>query len=316
MAAIDEWARNLRAEDLTVNGLARLEAELFKDYPDVQSSILRIVEEFAPVAREIEQRHDGRRLMAPVVARQNRDSRQSQNFLLSLASFIIVALPAFAWAISLRGSYDYETTVWTVAVMLAVTAGLCIIKVLSTLKDPVWVGVMTRWAVGAAVMSAFTLAVTLYVASQFSDPEAGVPLAIIAVSASVAVGFGILAVVRHAGAARALKTDLADVQPAVNAYLGELMPKYEQALAQIQDAVKAIDVPGTVDPKLQNRLRNQRNGVLAVLISKGLYQGNVPLRMSKKELGEFQLYAVLEPLLGGGPYPKQGKPSRETKRSS
>ena len=165
MAEIDEWARdNLRAEDLTVDGLARLEAELFKDYPELQSSIERAVEEFAPVAREIEQRHDGRRLMAPVVARRNRDWRQSQNFLLSLVSLLIVVLPACTWGITLRGSYDYETTVWTVAVLLAITAGLCVIKVLSTLRDPVWVGVMLRWVVGAAVISALTLVVWLYIA--------------------------------------------------------------------------------------------------------------------------------------------------------
>ena len=316
MAAIDEWARNLRAEDLTVNGLARLEAELFRDYPDVQRSKTRVVEEFAPVAREIEQRHDGRRLMAPVVARHNQDVRQSRHFLLSLVSFVIVALPAVAWGISLRGSYDYMTTVSTVAALLAITAALCIIKVLSTLRDRVWVGVMTHWAVGAAVVSALTLVVNLYVASLVLDPNAGVPMAIISASALIVVGFGILALVRRAGAARALKADLADVQPAVNAYLGELMPRYEQALVQIQDAVKTIDVPGTVDPKVQNRLRNQRNGVLAVLINRGLYQGKVPLRMGKKALGEFQLYEVVEPLLGGGPYPKQGKPSRETTLSS
>ncbi|MDN4641443.1 hypothetical protein QCD70_14395 [Agreia sp. PsM10] len=316
MADVDDWARNLRAEDLTVNGLARLEAELFKDYHDVQSSIRRVVGEFAPVARGIEQRHDGRRLMAPVLARQNQDVRQSEHFLLSLVSFMIVALPAVAWGISLRGSYDYMTTVSTAAVLLALTAALCIIKVLSTLRDRVWVGVMTHWAMGAAVVTALTLAFNLYVASQVSDPEVGAPLTILMVSALVVVGFGILALVRHAGAARALRTDLADVQPAVNAYLGELMPKYKQALGQIQDAVKTIDVPGTVDPKVQKRLRNQRNGVLAVLINKGLYQGQVPLRMSEKALGEFQLYEVVEPLLGGGPYPKQGKPSRETALSS
>ena len=196
MAAIDEWARNLRAEDLTVNGLARLEAELFRDYPDVQRSITRVVEEFAPVAREIEQRHDGRRLMAPVVARHNQDVRQSRHFLLSLVSFVIVALPAVAWGISLRGTYDYMTTVSTVAALLAITAALCIIKVLSTLRDRVWVGVMTHWAVGAAVVSALTLVVNLYVASLVLDPNAGVPMAIISASALIVVGFGILALVR------------------------------------------------------------------------------------------------------------------------
>lgn len=208
------------------------------------------------------------------------------------------------------------TTVSTVAVLLGITAALCIIKVLSTLRDRVWVGVMTHWAVGAAVVSALTLVVNLYVASLVLDPNAGVPMAIISASALIVVGFGILAVVRRVGAARSLRADLADVQPAVNAYLGKLMPKYERALAQIQDTVKTIDVPGTVDPKVQNRLRNHRNGILGVLERRGLYQGNVPLHMSRKALGEFQLYEVVEPLLGGGPYPKQGKPSRETTLSS
>ena len=316
MAAIDEWARdNLRAEDLTVDGLARLEAELFKDYPELQSSIERAVEEFAPVAREIEQRHDGRRLMAPVVARRNRDWRQSQNFLLSLVSLLIVVLPACTWGITLRGSYDYETTVWTVAVLLAITAGLCVIKVLSTLRDSVWVGVMLRWVVGAAVISALTLVVWLYIAWRVSDPVADVPLTVITVSALVVVGFGVLALVRRSRTARALKADLADVQPAVDAYIGELMPKYERALGQIRDAVKTIDVPDTVDPKVQKRLRNQRDGVLGVLQGRGLYDGRVPLHMNKRELGEFQLYAVLEPLLGGGPYPVPGRSRRRAQRS-
>lgn len=304
MAAIDDWARNhLRDEDLTVDGLARLEAELFKEYPDLQASIERTVEEFAPVAREIEQRHDGRQLMAPVMARRNQDWRQSKNFLLSVVSLFIVVLPACTWGITLRGSYDYETTVWTVAVLLATTAGLCVIKVLSTLRDSAWVGVMLHWAVGAAVISALTLVVWLYIAWLVSDPVADVPLALMTVSTLIVVGFGILALVRRARTARALKADLADVQPAVDAYIGELMPAYGRALGQIRDAVKTIDKPGTVDPKVRKRLTNHRNGILGVLQGRGLYQGRVPLHMNKKELGEFQLYAVLEPLLGGGPYP-------------
>lgn len=304
MAAIDDWARDhLRDEDLTVDGLARLEAELFKEYPDLQASIVRTVEEFAPAAREIEQRHDGRRLMAPVLTRRNQDWRGSKNFFLSLVSLLIVVLPACTWGITLRGSYDYETTVWTVAVLLAITAGLCLIKVLSTLRDSVWVGVMLHWAVSAAVISALTLVVWLYIAWLVSDPVADAPLALMAVSALVVIGFGVLALVRRARTARALRADLADVQPAVDAYIGELMPIYQRALGQIQDAVKTIDVPDTVDPKVRNRLKNQRDGVLGVLQGRGLYQGRVPLHMNKRELGEFQLYAVLEPLLGGGPYP-------------
>jgi hypothetical protein len=154
---------------------------------------------------------------------------------------------------------------------------------------------MLHWAVSAAVISALTLVVWLCIAWRVSDPVANAPLALMTVSALVVVGFGILALARRARTARALREDLADVQPAVDAYIGELMPIYERALGQIRDAVKTIDVPDTVDPKVRKRLTNHRDGILGVLQGRGLYQGRVPL--------------------GGGPYPVLGRSKRATAAS-
>ncbi|XVS68041.1 hypothetical protein ACQPYE_18930 [Actinosynnema sp. CA-299493] len=44
---------------------------------------------------------------------------------------------------------------------------------------------------------------------------------------------------------------------------------------------------------------------------RGLYQGRVPPFMNQKELGEFQLFSVAEPMLGGGPHPTRGKPAEQ-----
>jgi hypothetical protein len=123
------------------------------------------------------------------------------------------------------------------------------------------------------------------------------------VSTAVVVAYGVLAVVRRNRSRRALAADLAEVQPKVDAYLRELNPAYAAALVRIRKAVASIE-----DQSTRTRLKRQRDGWVSHFVAnRGLNQGQVPLFMNKKELGEFQLFAVAEPLLGGGPYPKTGR---------
>jgi hypothetical protein len=303
--SLNEWSRTMRPEDMTVEGLARLEAELFRPYPEVQGAIRDAVGQFEPAARDSESRHGGRALMAPVQARRNQDWRVSPNFGLALLSFLIILLPACALGISVRGRWDYEGVILTTAVLLALTAIICIVKVLSTLRDPVWAGIMPRWAVGAASVSLGTTLWSIYQHSQLGSDDSAGAITVMVCSTVAVVAFAALSLSRNASSARALTADLAELQPRMNAYLGEINSQYTMALARIQDAVS------TLDPNLRVKLLNQRNAVVSNLAAnRGLYQGNVPLLMNKKELGEFGLFAVAEPLLGGGPYPVHGRPAK------
>lgn len=288
-----------------------MEATVLSGRPDVLEQITGIVDEFAPVAREIESRHGGRELMRQVETRKTQNWRQSPNFALALVSFLIVALPAFAWAISLRAAWDYISVVTTVAVLLAITASLCIIKLLSTLRDRVWVGVMLHWAIGAGVLSAATAIVTVFVSGQLPQYDAGPAVGIVCISALVAIAYAVLAIVRNRSAARKTVADLSAIQPAVDAYLREFRPKYEMALARIDEAIATLDGTSTFAPEIGKRLKSRRDGAISALSgNRGLYRGRVPLFITKKHLGELQLLAAAEPLLGGGPYPIMSKPSK------
>ncbi len=309
--SVDEWSRTRGPEDITLGGLARLEAELLKPYPEVQASIEQSIGDFAPKAAEAEERHGGRELMAPVRARMNQDWRASSNFGQAFLSFLVVLLPSCAFGISVRGRWDYGSVVWTVATLLALTAVVCVIKVLSTLRDRVWVGVRPRWALWAALIGVATTISSYYVSTLITAYDSGAPLAVIMGSTAAIVAFAALAIYRQVAAARTLKADLADVQPRISAYLAEYDSAYSVALARIQDAVN------TLDPPVRTKLLRDRNGVISHFAgNRGLYQGDVPLFMTKKSLGELQLLSVAEPLLGGGPYPVHGKPAKKYFTSS
>ncbi len=302
MVSLLEWSKGLGPADMTVDGLAKLEAELFRPYPDAQRAIEQAVAEFKPEAQEIERRHDGRRLMRPVQARHHQNLR-SNNVALATVGFLILLLTTTAFGAAVRGPFDHDSVVRVNAAFLAIAAVGCIIKLLSTLRDRVWVGVTPLWAVSSAVLSIMAALVTQARAAKAIREDLDNPLVVIYVSTAVIVAFGVLALIRHRRARRELKGDLAGVQPKVDAYMGELGPAYAAALARITSALEAID------PKTRTRLRQERDLVVNHLVaSRGLTQGEVPPLMNKKALGEFQLFAVAEPMLGGGPYPTRGRP--------
>lgn len=295
-----EWSRNLGPDDLTVVGLARLEAEVFRPYPEVQSTIEEALADFAPAAQGMERRHGGAQLMSEVQARLNMDYRKSNHPGLAFLSFFVIALPAAAFGISISGNRwdSYLNAAWTVAVLLVLAAVVCVIKALSTLRDRVWAGVMTHWAIGGAVVSVLAAIWTPIALRFFSrGVDAGAVPAIIGGAALVTVAYAALAVARAVGARRRRRADLAHIQPQVDAYLREFTPEYGRAMDQIQRATNTIDM------NTRARLKRERDNAVNALVAKGLYTGRVPLFMNKKELGEFQLFAVAEPLLGGGPYP-------------
>lgn len=292
-------------DDLTVAGLARLEAEVLRPHPGVLSSIEAIVADFTPVATAIAARHSGPELMAPVQARRTQDWRSSPNFALAILSFLLVLLPALALGISLRPIGGFENVVWAVALLVAGAALICVIKLLSTLRDRVWVGVIPRWAIGAAAVATITTVWMSYVGTQVPGHDAGTPLAILAASTVVVVAFAVLAIVRQKSASLTLAADLADIQPEIDAYLGEFGPEYDRALVRIRKEIE------TIDSNTRLRLKRERDGVIAHLSgNRGLYRGRVPLFMNKKELGELTLSAAAEPLLGGGPYPVISRPAK------
>jgi len=291
-------------DDMTVKGLARLEAEVLREHPSVLSAIDEIVAEFAPAAADVEARHGGRQLMAPVQARRTQDYRASANPGLAFLSLLVVLLPALALGISLRADGDFEVVAWAVASILAAAALVCVVKAVSTLRDRVWAGVMPRWAIGGAVVALVAVGWSSYVVTQVTGVDVAGALVLAWLSTLTIVAYAVLTIVRQAGAARAIASDLAPIQPKVDAYLAEFGPKYDVALARIQDQIE------TIDPNTRSRLKRERDAVIANLSgNRGLYRGQVPLLMNKKELGEFALFAVAEPMLGGGPYPVRSRPA-------
>jgi len=305
-----KWSNTMGPADMNPAGLARLERELLRDHPAVLAGIDAAVEGFTPQAAEIEERHGGRELMRTVHARGMQDDRTSPNGLLALVSFLIVLFPVVAFAFGLRGSSDFEFTALVLAVLLASTAVLCVIKILTTLRDRVWVGVMPRWALASGFFSIVAALWLVYRSSAYDNHDAGPLLTIAVLSALVAVAFGCLSLARQIGSANRFKADLAHVQPAVAAYLGEIGPKYDRALVEIEDAVE------TIEPAVRTKLKSERDAVISNLgANRGLYRGAVPLFVNKKALGELALFAAAEPLVGGGPYPKRGK-LRSAERAS
>lgn len=297
------FAIRMRPEDMTVHGLARLEREVLRDHPGVVETIDNVVADFTPIAQRIEEQHSGRALMAPVTARHTADWRQSSHPLLAVISFLVVVLPTFAFATSVRGMWDFAGNAQIIAVLVGTTAVLCLVKTLSTLRDRVWAGVMLHWAVSAAVLCSITALVMAYLGESARDHGADTQLAVTNAGTVVVIAFAVHALVRHRGAITRRRADLASVQPAVTSYLGELSPVYAAALATIRAAV------ATIDPSTLKTLRMDRDNAISYLVSsKGLNLGRVPLFMNKKELGELALFAVAEPVLyGGGPHPHRGR---------
>jgi len=302
-----EWADRAPASEVTLDGLARLERQAMAGFPEVLAAIESIVAEARPAFQQAERDHDGRALMLRVNARlrETDRGRPVAGLLLSVAGFLIVLLPTVWLAMMVRGRWDVSDFLgWTTAMGL-VAALLCIVSAVVSWRRPAVGAIGVGWAGGSAAVSVLAVIITAVRLEVDSDHGGQFGPALQLAGGGAALVILVFAIVNLRRAASLRRRDGRRNGPdddAAAAYLA-FQSLYDAAVIQIEAATASVQQGD------RNDMKDDRDNAFALWKERGWFRGQVPASIGQRALGELQLMAVTEPLVGRGrDYPMVAAP--------
>jgi hypothetical protein len=287
-----EWARNLESGPVRMPDLIELERVALASAPAVRDEIDGIRGRFAEAAARIEERHDGRAIVARFGGRPDPALTAAGAIASTVIPFLVLLGAAIAAAVLILGDDPVGNLTFGGVVML-ITAALCLLGLIAGRRDPV--GPPAGWSIGAALVSAIAAGRSFLVSSAVpsgSDPSWRIAVVL---GTLVVIASAVVHAVRRALTRRARNSELASVPPEAEAYLDELRAAFAQSTAAARLATAALPAAEVAV------MVRDRNAAFDDLRDRSILDPDLPRDPHPLPLGELQLGAVLIPLLGGSP---------------